>query len=166
MQIIKLEYSHWEQAREIYKEAINTGHATFEAECPTAEEFDKKFLKECRLAAMVDGELAGWTGLKPTSPRYVYRGVVEESIYIGEKFRGRGIGRALLMRLVEESENCGIWTLFAGIFPENEASIKIHKDCGFRILGIQEKVGQMQGGDMKGRWRNVVIMERRSKKIF
>ena len=166
MQIINLEYSHWEKAREIYIEAISTGHATFEAECPTAEEFDKKFLKSPRLAAIEDGEVAGWAGLKPVSPRYVYRGVAEESIYIAAKFRGRGIGKALLAKLVEESENNGIWTLHAGIFPENQASIKIHKDCGFRILGIEEKVGQMQGGEMKGRWRDVIIMERRSKKIF
>jgi phosphinothricin acetyltransferase len=164
--ITNLEYFHWEKAREIYIEAINTGNATFEAVCPSAGEFDKKLLKRPRLAAIADGELAGWAGLKPSSPRYVYRGVAEESIYIGEKFRGKGIGKALLAKLIQESESCGIWTLFAGIFPENEASIKIHKDRGFRILGVQEKVGQMQGGEMKGRWRDVVIMERRSKKIF
>jgi L-amino acid N-acyltransferase YncA len=161
--INKMNRGDWEQVRAIYIEGIATGHATFEAEAPEWEKWDSAHLAEPRLAARLGGHVAGWAALGRVSPRSVYSGVAEVSIYVGAKYRGQGIGDALLAALVDASEKKGIWTLQAGIFPENISSIELHKKHGFRVLGIREKVGKMTFGELTGTWRDVVLMERRSK---
>jgi phosphinothricin acetyltransferase len=143
--------------RTIYQQGIATGNATFETETPTWEAWDAGHLPTCRLVAGKDGRIVGWAALSPVSGRCVYAGVAEVSVYVAADARGQGIGKALLSALVEASEQEGIWTLQAGIFPENEASIALHKRCGFRVLGRQERLGQMDGV-----WRDVLLMERRS----
>ena len=147
----------WPQVREIYVEGIATGNATFERSAPAFDVWDGSHLPAGRLVARVSDEVMGWAALSPVSGRCVYAGVAEVSVYVRASARGRGIGLALLRALVEESEKAGIWTLQAGIFPENTASIDIHGKAGFRIVGVREKLGSMDG-----RWRDVVLMERRS----
>lgn len=149
----------WQQVRTIYLEGIATGQATFEQTAPDWESWDHKHLPHCRLVARDDitGQIAGWAALSPYSARAVYAGVAEESIYIAAAARGRGIGRRLLTALVSASEDKGIWTLQAGIFPENTASVRLHERCGFRIVGRRERIGKMHGV-----WRDVLLMERRS----
>jgi len=161
--INKMNRGDWEQVRAIYIEGIATGHATFEAEAPEWEKWDAAHMEEPRLAARLGGHVAGWAALGRVSPRAVYAGVAEVSIYIGPQYRGQGIGDALLAALIAASEKIGIWTLQAGIFPENQGSIHLHKKHGFRELGRREKVGKMTFGELAGIWRDVVLMERRSK---
>jgi phosphinothricin acetyltransferase len=161
--INKMNHGDWEQVRAIYIEGIATGHATFEAEAPEWEKWDSAHLAEPRSVARVGSSIAGWAALSRVSPRSVYSGVAEVSIYVGAKYRGQGIGDALLAALVDASEKKGIWTLQAGIFPENISSINLHKKHGFRELGRREKVGKMTFGKLAGTWRDVVLMERRSK---
>ena len=149
---------HWPQARAVYEEGLATGDATFETEAPDWERWDASHLGACRLVALAeDDRVAGWAALSPVSARKVYAGVAEVSVYVAEEFRGRGVGRALLEALVRESEAEGIWTLQAGIFPENTASLALHESCGFRLVGRRERVGKL-----KGRWRDTVLLERRS----
>ena len=147
----------WPAVREIYMEGIRTGNATFEKTAPEWEKWDAGHLPSCRWVAHTGDDLLGWAALSPVSGRCVYAGVAEVSVYVAERARGQGIGLKLLTALVEASEQAGIWTLQAGIFPENVASIEMHKRCGFRIVGTREKIGCMDG-----RWRDVVLMERRS----
>ncbi|HTP89545.1 MAG TPA: GNAT family N-acetyltransferase [Bryobacteraceae bacterium] len=147
----------WPSVRQIYEEGIATGNATFEKSAPDYDAWDRGHLSRCRLVAREDGEVAGWAALSPVSSRCVYGGVAEVSVYVRETARGRGVGLALMKALVEESEKAGIWTLQAGIFPENAASIDVHGKVGFRSVGVREKLGVMDG-----RWRDVVLMERRS----
>jgi phosphinothricin acetyltransferase len=149
--------THWEAVRAIYREGIDTRNATFETETPDWQTWDEKHLQQCRLVASVDDQVVGWAALSPVSSRCVYRGVAEVSIYIAASARGQGIGKALLKALVDESEAAGIWTLQAGIFPENAVSVALHKAFGFREVGIRKHIGKM--GDT---WRNVLLMERRS----
>lgn len=149
----------WQRAAEIYSEGISTGNATFEQSIPAWEEWDKSHLKTCRIAAEVDKELTGWACLSPVSDRCVYGGVAEASVYISKKHRGKGIGKMLLNKLIEESEREGFWTLQAGVFPENTASLKLIEKLGFRQIGYREKVGKMNGV-----WRDTILLERRSKK--
>lgn len=158
MQIVTLKHEHWPDVKRIYEEGINTGNATFETEAPSWEEWDKKHHDICRFAAVDGGEVLGWAALIPTSVRKVYAGVMEVSIYIGEKHRGKGVGKALMEVLIMESEKNNIWSLLSVLFPENTASIKLHEKFGFRIVGIREKMGKM--GDT---WRDNVMMERRSR---
>ncbi len=153
----------WEQVRAIYSEGIATGQATFEADVPEWENWDSDHLPDPRFVARVGGRVAGWAVLSRVSIRRVYSGVAELSIYVGKKYQGNGIGSTLLAALIEASEKAGIWTLQAGIFPENKVSIALHRKHGFRELGRREKVGKMGFGEMKGIWRDVVLMERRSK---
>ena len=160
MQIVPMTAADWPAVREIYAQGIATGNATFEKSPPEFETWDRGHLAACRLIARNGDEVAGWAALIPVSGRCVYAGVAEVSVYVGEVVRGQGIGLKLLNALVEESEKSGIWTLQAGIFPENEASIAIHRKAGFRIVGTREKLGCMDG-----RWRDVVLMERRSKAL-
>lgn len=151
----------WEQVRSIYLEGIATGHATFETQAPAWEKWDAAHLRAPRLVARQEGgAVVGWAALSPVSGRSVYAGVAEVSVYVREGGRGRGVGRALLAALVEESERGGVWTLQAGIFPENSASIALHRGCGFREVGRRERIGRM--GD---RWRDVVLLERRSRVV-
>jgi L-amino acid N-acyltransferase YncA len=147
----------WPDVRAIYEQGIATGNATFETEAPRWEAWDNSHLEEPRLVARLDGAVVGWSALSPVSARRVYRGVVEVSTYVGERARGRGVGLDLLSAMIERSEASGIWTLQAGVFPENHASLRLHLRCGFRTVGIQERVGQMGSS-----WRDVVLLERRS----
>jgi len=148
----------WPAVRAIYLEGIATGNATFETAAPEWPEWEARHLRHSRLVARQEGEIVGWSALSPISSRFVYRGVAEVSIYVAERARGRGIGRALLMALIAESERQGIWTLQAGIFPENTASVELHQRGGFRIVGYRERIGQASDGA----WRNTVLLERRS----
>ena len=147
----------WPAVRAIYLEGIATGNATFEKDAPKWERWDEGHLRPCRLVAYVADEIVGWAALSPVSRRPVYAGVAEVSVYVSERARGQRVGTALLYRLVNDSEKEGFWTLQAGIFPENTASIELHRRAGFRTVGVREKLGSMAG-----RWRDVVLMERRS----
>jgi phosphinothricin acetyltransferase len=160
MQIEPMSPADWERVRAIYLEGIATGNATFETVAPEWEKWDSGHLPHCRLAARAGGELVGWAALSPVSSRRVYAGVAEVSVYVAGAARGRGVGRLLLEALVAGSEESGIWTLQAGIFPENEASIQLHRRCGFRVVGTRQKVGCLQGA-----WRDVMLLERRSTTI-
>lgn len=120
-------------------------------------------MPEPRLVVRVGGKVIGWTAISKTSDRCAYSGVAEVSVYVAEGFRGRGLGSTLLATIIESSENMGFWTLQAGVFPENVASLELHKKHGFRVVGIRERVGRMAFGDLNGKWRDVVLMERRSK---
>mgnify|MGYP003119629371 FL=1 len=151
-----------EQVLAIYQAGIDTGHATFEVVAPDWPAFDEKYLPDCRLVALADDAVAGWVGLTPVSSRAVYRGVAEHSIYIAPDARGTGVGRKLLTALIEQSEQAGFWTLQTSIFPENEASIRLHVDLGFRVIGTRERIAKMTYGPLEGQWRDTTIMERRS----
>jgi len=155
--ITPLSASDWKAVRAIYLEGIATGNATFEHSVPEWEKWDAGHLPTCRFVARSGGEILGWAALSPVSGRCVYAGVAEVSVYVAERARGQGIGTMLLAKLAADSEAQGIWTLQAGIFPENDASIRIHHNQGFRVVGTRERIGQMNG-----QWRDVVLMERRS----
>lgn len=147
----------WNAVREIYLEGIRTGNATFEKSAPDWQAWDKGHLNICRFVARLGLEVLGWSALSAVSGRCVYSGVAEVSVYVAERARGRKIGSRLLDALVCASEREGIWTLQAGIFPENVASIELHRRAGFRMVGTREKIGCMDG-----RWRDVTLLERRS----
>jgi len=147
----------WEQVRAIYLEGIATGHATFETEAPSWEQWDAAHLSFARLVARNDHDVAGWAALSPVSQRCVYGGVAEVSVYVATSHRGSGMGRRLLAALISESERNGIWTLQAGMFPENAGSVALHRGCGFREVGRRERIGQL-----KGVWRDTILLERRS----
>jgi L-amino acid N-acyltransferase YncA len=148
----------WEDVRSIYREGIETGYATFETKTPGWEAWDKSHLDKCRLVARLDGQMVGWAALSPVSDRCTYAGVAEVSLYVRASARGQGVGKVLLLALIEESERAGIWTLQGGVFPENLVSIALQKSCGFREVGRREKLGRMNGV-----WRDVLLFERRSK---
>nr|WP_277749479.1 GNAT family N-acetyltransferase [Oceanobacillus halophilus] len=152
--------SDWEEVREIYIEGINTGNATFDTTPPTKEEWNKKYVEDCRLVIREAGKVIGWAALLPISTKDAFYGVAELSIYLSSSSVGKGIGKKLLDALIKESEANGFWTLQAGVFPENEASIKLHKSLGFREVGIRESLGKLDGI-----WRDVLLMERRSKVV-
>lgn len=147
----------WQRVAEIYKEGINTGNATFQQDVPTWAEWDDAHLKSCRFIAEIDHQIAGWAALTPVSGTCVYAGVAEVSVYISNKYKGQKVGTKLLERLITASEDLKLWTLQAGIFPENTASLKIHENLGFRQVGFREKIGKMNGI-----WRNTVLLEKRS----
>jgi L-amino acid N-acyltransferase YncA len=152
----------WPAVRAIYLEGIATGNATFETDAPSWETWNVAHAPEPRLVARHasggDGAILGWAALTPVSGRCVYAGVGDLSVYVAASARGRGVGTSLLVALVTESERTGIWTLQAGIFPENEASLALHRSCGFREVGRRERIGRMNGV-----WRDVVLLERRSR---
>lgn len=153
----------WPQVATIYREGIATGHATFASQPPaTWEEWCKNKMTTCSLVARENHEILGWAALSPISQRAVYAGVADVSIYVSSHARGHGVGSALLKKLIDVSETNGIWTLQAGIFPENQASLALHFKHGFRQVGIREKMGKMTFGSYQGRWRDVVLLERRS----
>jgi len=152
--------AHWPEVAAIYAEGIAAGDATFETEVPPWSDWDADHLPDQRLVALQDGVVVGWAALSPTSGRCVYRGVAEESVYIAERARGRGVGRALVEALIARAEEAGIWTIETGIFPENAASLALHERLGFRVVGTRERIGRM--GD---RWRDVILLERRSPAI-
>lgn len=151
----------WEQVRRIYLEGIATGHATFETAAPEWAAWDAGHLPHSRLVARSAEGVKGWAALSPVSSRVVYGGVAEVSVYVGTSYRGEGLGRALLEALIESSERNGIWTLQAGIFPENRSSVALHKRCGFREVGRRERIGKVQG---KG-WQDTLLLERRSRLV-
>jgi L-amino acid N-acyltransferase YncA len=147
----------WPDVARIYEEGIETGNATFETRVPEWEEWDAGHLTACRLVLEEEGVILGWAALSPISRRQVYSGVAEHSIYVAGAARGRGVGAGLLGSLVADSEGAGFWTLQTAIFPENETSIGLHKRFGFRVVGVRERLGFHYD-----RWRDVVLMERRS----
>jgi len=148
----------WEQVRLIFLEGIATGNATFEVDAPSWDHWNSSHLTECRLVTRrSDDQVLGWAALSRVSNRCVYRGIAEVSVYVAGSCRRQGVGAALLNALVEESEGAGIWTLQAHIFPENQASLRLHERSGFRQVGRRERLGEM-----KGAWRDVLLLERRS----
>jgi phosphinothricin acetyltransferase len=154
--IRELRPDDWPAVRAIYEEGIRGGDATFETEPPSWEVWDAAH-PALRLVAERDGSVVGWAALSPASPRRCYRGVGEVSVYVAQEAREAGLGHALLEQLVERSEQAGYWTLTAGVFPENEASLRLHEACGFREVGVRERVGESGGV-----WRDVLVLERRS----
>lgn len=157
-QIEEMHPKDWEQVQAIYLEGIRTGNATFETDAPAWENWDKGHIKSPRLVARsTDGKIMGWAALSPYSGRHVYRGVAELGIYIGQDYRGQGVGSGLLTALIEKAEQAGFWTLQAGILKENIASRQLHAKAGFREVGYREKIGKLNG-----EWRDVILMERRS----
>ena len=151
----------WPAVRAIYEEGIATANATFETAPPSWRDWDAMHLPGHRLVARVDGVVAAWAALSPVSSRCAYAGVAEDSVYVTSRACGRGIGRALLAELVSRAEDDGIWTVQAGIFPENHPSLRLHLSCGFRTVGVRERIGRLHGA-----WRDVVLMERRSGSIL
>jgi phosphinothricin acetyltransferase len=147
----------WPAVREIYVEGLATGQASFETEAPTWEQWNNARLPACRLVARDSSGIVGWAALSPVSSRRVYRGVAEASVYIAERGRRKGAGRALLEALIEAAEAAGIWTLEAKVFPENAASLTLCDRCGFRRVGVREKLACHNG-----LWRDVLLLERRS----
>lgn len=151
----------WDEVRRIYVEGIETGHATFETDARDWEAWDTAHRTDARLVAREDAEgLLGWAALSSVSSRCVYGGVAEVSVYVAAAARGRGVGAALLGALVEASEQAGIWTLQAGIFPENVASVALHRRLGFREVGRRTRLGNLRGA-----WRDVLLLERRSERV-
>jgi phosphinothricin acetyltransferase len=158
--IERMRDSDWRTVRETYREGIATGDATFETDVPEWPDWDAAHLRHSRLVASGGGIVGGWAALSSISRRPVYGGVAEVSIYMAEGHRGRGLGRRLLAALVAESETHGIWTLQAGIFPENRVSLRLHERLGFRRVGRRERTDERDG-----RWRDTVLMERRSEVV-
>ncbi|MCD8511534.1 MAG: N-acetyltransferase family protein [Bacillus sp. (in: Bacteria)] len=155
--IDKMHREDWGQVREIYRGGVATGQATFEKETPSWEKWDQSYTSECRLVARAKGEIVGWAALSPVSSRCVYGGVAETSVYVRQSCVGDEIGGILLASLIIVSEAHGYWTLQAGIFPENEASLNLHLKHGFREVGRRERIGKMDGV-----WRDTILLERRS----
>ena len=157
--IRNLEPGDWPAVREIYEQGIATGDATLETSAPEWPVWDQSHVARHRFVAISEsGEIAGWAALTPVSGRCVYAGVAEVSVYVGSRFRGQKIGDSLLKQLIHESEQGGYWTLQASIFAENVPSIRLHEKNGFRLIGYRENIGKM-----KGIWRSVNLLERRSK---
>lgn len=150
----------WPHVKAIYLEGIVTGNATFETGAPSWEEWDRAHLGFARLVAESEDTIAGWAALSAVSQRCVYGGVAEVSVYVAQSFRGMGVGRKLLEELIATSEENGIWTLQAGMFPENSASRALHKRLGFREVGRRERIGKLNGV-----WRDTILFERRSQKV-
>ena len=157
IKIVSLTPRDWAAVRRIYLQGIASGHGTFETKAPSWRKWDAAHRHDVRLVARNREEILGWAALSPVSARKVYAGVAEVSVYVAERARGRGVGRALLEALIRASESAGLWTLQAGIFPENEASLALHRRCGFRLVGVRERIGCARGV-----WRDVCLLERRS----
>ena len=156
LSVEQMRAEHWPAVERIYAEGLATGNASFETETPSWEEFQAGHLPGHLLVALDAGAVVGWAVLSPVSDRCAYQGVAEDSVYVAEPARGRGVGRALLTQLTWRAESAGIWTLQAGIFPENTASIALHHSCGFRTVGRRERLGRREGI-----WRDVLLLERR-----
>jgi len=151
---------HWDAVKTIYEQGIATGNATFQTAAPSWQEWDAAHAAQPRLIAVENEIILGWAAITPVSGRCVYAGVGEVSVYIADHARGKGIGKQLLHELITASEENNYWTLQAGIFPENGASLAIHRSCGFRTIGIRERIGRMND-----QWRDTVLLERRSTRI-
>jgi phosphinothricin acetyltransferase len=157
MEIRPMTLADWPEVERIYAEGIATGLATFETETPSWAEFDGGKLAAARLVAVEEGSVVGWAALSPTSVRACYEGVAEHSVYVAERARGRGVGRALLEELVAQADAAGIWTLQTSIFPENRPSLALHERVGFRVVGRRERIARHGG-----RWQDTLLLERRS----
>lgn len=157
-EIVRMKPEDWEQVLAIYLDGIATGDATFETNAPTWEAWNAGHLSDLRFVARSGGEVLGWAALSPVSDRCVYGGVAEVSVYVSTNGRGQGIGQRLLETLINESEAKNLWTLQAGIFPENAASRNLHLKAGFREVGRRERIGKL-----RGIWRDTLLLERRSK---
>jgi L-amino acid N-acyltransferase YncA len=157
---------HWPQVRAIYQAGIDTGHATF-AVAPQASwaAWQHDHLNDLSIVALIGTTAAGWASLAPVSGRCVYAGVAEVSVYVAPESMGRGVGRTLLAALIERSEANNLWTLQAGIFPENKASVALHRTAGFESVGLRRRLGKMTYGPFSGRWRDVLLLERRSASV-
>jgi phosphinothricin acetyltransferase len=160
VEIQPLRPADWPAVRAIFEAGIATGDATFETAAPTWAAWDAAHLPGQRLLARDGDRVLGWAALAPVSDRCAYAGVAEDSIYVAPQAQGRGVGRALLGALVASAERAGIWTVQTGIFPENQASVRLHQACGFRVVGVRERIGRLHG-----RWRDVLLLERRSPRI-
>lgn len=151
---------HWPAVKAIYQAGLATGNASFQTSAPDWDEWNAGHLAQCRMVALSGDRVVGWVALSSVSNRWVYAGVAEVSIYIDANYRGQCVGKTLLQALITESETKGFWTLQAGIFPENIASLRLHEWAGFRQVGIREKIGKMGN-----RWRDTVLLERRSMNV-
>jgi phosphinothricin acetyltransferase len=158
--IREMQQSDGPRILEIYKLGQDTRNATFENQVPSWQDWDSKHISHSRFVYEEEGQVLGWAALSPVSSREVYKGVAEVSIYIDTDYKGKGIGTKLMEYLIKSSEENSIWTLFSSIFPENVATLKLHEKFGFRIIGTREKIAQHYG-----KWRDTVILERRSKKV-
>lgn len=152
--------ANWAEVCEIYLQGIAGGQATFETELPSWESWDANHLDCARLVARADGKIIGWAALSPASSRRAYAGVAETSVYVAPDRRGTGLGRQLLAALISESELNGIWSLQAVMFPENQASVALHRACGFREVGRRERISKLNG-----KWRDTILLERRSRQV-
>ena len=157
MEIQPLRREDWPAVRAIFQAGIATGNATFETTAPDWPTWDAAHLADHRLVARLEGRVVGWTALAPVSDRCAYAGVAEDSVYIAPEAQGRGVGRALLAAVVASAEQAGIWTVQSSMFPENQASVRLHEACGFRVVGVRKRLGKLHGT-----WRDVLLMERRS----
>lgn len=160
-----MEIVHWKPAfssaiLEIYQHGIDTGNATFETEVPSPEALEEKFLSHSRIAAIEEDKVIGWAALSPTSQRDCYKGVAEVTVYVHKNHQGQGVGKMLLKELIRQSEANGIWSLLSVIHQENRASIHLHEQCGFRVIGYRERIAQLNGV-----WRTTIMMEKRSQTI-
>lgn len=158
--IAELRPEHWPGVARIFEDGIATRNATFETEAPTWDDWDSSHLPEHRLVALLGGEVVGWAAVSPVSDRCCYGGVVESSVYVAETARGQGVGRHLLEELIAATEAAGIWTIEAGMFPENEGSLRLHERVGFEIVGRRKRLGKLDGV-----WRDVLLLERRSERV-
>ena len=157
----EMNQSDSQEVLEIYRMGLETRNATFETKVPSWQQWDTKHLPHSRFVSEENGIVTGWAALTPFSTREVYRGVAEVSIYVASALRGNKIGSALMDQIIISSELNGIWTLFSSVFPENEATLKLHAKFGFRVIGKRERIAQLDG-----KWRDTVLLERRSSKIF
>ena len=155
--VVPMRAEHGPAVLDVYAEGIATGQATFETRAPDWADFDRARLPEHRFVALDGDRVLGWVAVSPYSTRAAYAGVVEQSIYVASAARGRGVGATLMTRLVDSCDAGGIWTIQSGVFPENAASLALHARFGFRRVGVRERIGRRDG-----RWRDVVLLERRS----
>ena len=155
-----LEPADWQDVSAIYADGIATGQATFETNIPTWESWDRSHLQFGRLVAAGPDGIIGWAALSAVSSRRAYAGVAEVSVYVASRSRGQGVGHALLEALIREAELHGIWTLQAVVFPENIATLALHRGCGFREVGRRERIGKLNGS-----WRDTILLERRSREV-
>jgi L-amino acid N-acyltransferase YncA len=160
LQVDELTAGDWPAVSAIYADGIATRNATFETAVPSWDEWERAHMSNYRLVGRVDDEIVGWAALSRVSDRQCYSGVAEDSVYVRNGHHGQGVGHALLSALVSRAEAAGVWTIQAGVFPENLPSLKLHVACGFRVVGVRERIGQLDGA-----WRDVVLLERRSKEI-
>jgi L-amino acid N-acyltransferase YncA len=158
--IAALQPEHWPGVARVYAEGIATRNATFETEVPSWEAWDSSHLAEHRFVALRQGEVVGWAAVSPVSGRCCYSGVVENSVYVAEAARGQGVGKRLLEELISSTEAAGIWTIQAGMFPENQGSVRLHEAVGFEKVGTHKRLGKLDGV-----WRDVLLLERRSPRI-